>query len=54
MLGEEELPGHLGPHPGPVCSGQASAGGQVGRRIDCRDAFGHLQLERAEITIDNP
>ena len=53
MLGQEELPGHLGPHPRPIRSRQRSAGGQAGRRIDRRDASCHLEPERADVTIDD-
>ena len=38
MLGQEELAGHLGPHPRPISSRQRSVGGQAGRRIDRRDS----------------
>ena len=53
MLGEEELPGHLGPHPRPISSRQRSAGRQAGRRVDRRDASGHLEPERADVAIDD-
>ena len=53
MLGEEELPGHRGPHPRPIRSRQRSAGGKAGRRIDRRDASCHLEPERADNTIDD-
>jgi hypothetical protein len=54
MLGEEELPGHVGPHPGTDCSGQGSARRQAGRRLDRPDAFGDLEAERADLTINDP
>ena len=53
MLGEEELPGHLGPHPRPICSRQGSVRRQAGRRLDRRDASGDLEPERADLTIDD-
>ena len=53
MLGQEELAGHLGPHPRPVCSRQGSARGQAGRRIDRPDASGHFEPERADDTIND-
>ena len=54
MLGSEELPGHIGPHPGPISSRQRRAGRQAGCRIDRRDAFGHLEPKRADDTINDP
>jgi hypothetical protein len=54
MRGQEEFAGNLGPHPRPIGGRQRRAHGQAGRRIDHPDAFGHLQPERADITIDNP
>ena len=53
MLGEEELAGHLGPHPRPICSRQRRAGRQAGRRIDRREASGHFEAERADVTIND-
>jgi hypothetical protein len=53
MLGQERLTGHLGPYSGPICSRQRRAHGQAGCRIDCPDAFGHLEPERADDTIDD-
>ena len=53
MLGEEELAGHLGPHPRPLSSGQGSAGRKAGRRIDRREASGHLEAERADLTVND-
>jgi hypothetical protein len=54
MLGEEKLTGHLGPHPRPMVGRLRRAGGEAGRRIDRPDAFGHLEPERPDDTIDNP
>jgi hypothetical protein len=54
MLGPEGLPCYLSPHPGPICSRQRRARGPAGCRIDCRDAFGHLKPERADIAINDP
>ena len=53
MLGEEELAGHLGPHPRPICGRQRRVGRQAGRRVDRRDASGHLEPERADVAIDD-
>jgi hypothetical protein len=53
MLGEEELPGHLGPHPGPIGSRQGRVHRKAGCRIDCSDAFRHLQPKRAGDTIND-
>ena len=53
MRGQEELPGHLGPHPGPIRGRPGSAGGKAGRRMDRREASCHLEPERADITIDD-
>jgi hypothetical protein len=49
----EELTGHLGPHPRPICSRHRSVGRQTGRRLDRREASGHLKPERAKDTIDD-
>jgi hypothetical protein len=54
MLGQEELAGHLGPHSGPICGRQRRVGGKAGRAVDRGNASGHLEPERADITIDNP
>ena len=53
MLGEEELPGHLGPHPRPIGSRQRSAGRQAGRAVDRGDAPGDLEPKRADVTVDD-
>jgi hypothetical protein len=53
MLGEEELVGHFGPHLGPICSRQRRVRRKAGSRTGCRDAFGHLEPERADNTIDD-
>jgi len=53
MRREEELAGHLGPHPGPIRGRQRHVGRKAGRRIDRRDTFGHLEPERADDTIDD-
>jgi hypothetical protein len=54
MLSEEELPGHLSPHPRPVSRRDRG----VGRPPDCgverRDALGHHEPERAQIVVDDP
>jgi hypothetical protein len=53
MLSQEELPGHLSPHPRSV--GRRGRG--VGRRsdggVERRDALGHLEAEREEIVVDD-
>jgi hypothetical protein len=53
MLSEEELPGHLGPHPRPISSRQRSAGRKAGRRLDRREASCHLEAERADLTTND-
>jgi hypothetical protein len=53
MLGPEELAGHLGPHPGPVCGRQRCVGGKAGCRVDRRDAFRHFEAERADVAIND-
>jgi hypothetical protein len=53
MLGPEKLTGHLGLHPGPISSRLRRAHGQAGRRIDRRDAPGHLEPERADVPIED-
>jgi hypothetical protein len=53
VLGEEELAGHLGPHPRPLCGREGSAGGKAGCRIDCREASGHLEAERADANVND-
>ena len=53
MLGQEELPGHLGPHPRPICSRHRRVGRKASCRLDRRDAFRHLEPERADVTIDD-
>ena len=52
MRREEELAGHFGPHPRPICGGQGSAGGKASRGIDRREASCHFEAERADVTID--
>jgi hypothetical protein len=54
MLGQKELTGHLSPHPRPISSRQRCAHGQAVCAVDCPNAPGHLQPERADDTIDNP
>src|SRR5215218_6769808 len=54
MLGEEELPGDLGPHPRPISRRRRSLIRQAGRAIDRRDAFRDLEPERADDTINDP
>ncbi len=53
MLGPEELPCHLSPHPRPVSRRDRG----VGRPSDCgverRDALGHLDPKRAQIVVDD-
>jgi hypothetical protein len=53
MLGQEELAGYLGPHPCPIGSRQRRAHGQAGCRVDRRDAFGHLEPERADVPFED-
>ena len=54
MLSEEEVTSHLGPHSRPISSRHRGAHRQAGCRIDCRDAFRHLELERADVAIIDP
>ena len=54
MLGEEELPGHVGPHPGPICGRHWRVGWEAGRAVDCGNAPGDLLPERTDIAVDNP
>jgi hypothetical protein len=53
MLRGEELAGHLGPHPGPVCSGQGSAGGNAGRGVDRSEPSCHFAAEWADVTVND-
>jgi hypothetical protein len=53
MLGPEKLTGYLGPHPCSIGSRQRRAHGQAGCRIDRRDAFGHLEPERADVPFED-
>jgi hypothetical protein len=53
MRGKEEFAGHLGPHPGPICSRQRRVHGQAGCGIDRRDALGDFEPERADVPIDD-
>ena len=53
MRSEEELPGHLGPHPRPISGRQRSAGRQAARRLDRPDAFGDLEAERADVAVND-
>ncbi len=53
MLGEEELAGHRGPHPRPVCGRQGSAGGKVGRGPERRVASCHFEPERADLAVND-
>ena len=53
MLGGEEFPGHLGPHPRPVGSGQRRVRRHTGRRLDRPEAFADLEAERADVTIND-
>ena len=53
MLGEEELPGHLGPYPGPVRGRQRCVRGKAGSAVDCGNAPGDLEPERADVAIED-
>ena len=53
MLGEEELTGHLGPHPRPVSRRDRRVGRPSDGRVERRDALGHLDPERAQIIVDD-
>ena len=52
MRRKEELAGHLGPHPRPICGGQRSVGRKAARRLDRPEASCHFEAERADVTID--
>jgi hypothetical protein len=54
MLGQEEVAGHLGPHPRPISNRQRRGGRQGGRSVDPGNAPGDLEPEWADIAIDNP
>ena len=54
MLSQEELPGHLGPHPRPIRGRQRRVGRQASRRIDRSKASRDLEPKRADDTIDDP
>jgi hypothetical protein len=54
MLGEEEFPGHLSPHPGPISRRDGGVGRPSDGGIERRDALGHLDPERYQIVVDNP
>jgi hypothetical protein len=53
MRRKEEFAGHLGPHPRPISSGQGSARGQAGCRIDHREASCHFEAEWADASIED-
>ena len=53
VLGPEKLAAHLGPHPRPISSRQRRARRQAGRRLDRRNAPGHLEPKRADDTIND-
>jgi hypothetical protein len=54
MLGREKLPGHIGPHPGPISSQQRSAGRKAGRHLDRRVTSRDFEPERADVPINDP
>jgi hypothetical protein len=53
MLSEEELPGHLSPHPRPVSRRDRGVGRHSDGGVERRDASGHLEPERDEIVVDD-
>jgi hypothetical protein len=53
MLGEEELPCHLSPHPRPVSRRDRGVGRPSDGGVERRNALGHLEPEREEIVVDN-
>jgi hypothetical protein len=53
MLGTEELPGHLSPHPRPVSRRIEASAGHPIARVERRDALGHLDPKRAQIVVDH-
>jgi hypothetical protein len=53
MLGPEELPCHLSPHPRPVSRRDRGVGRPSDCRVERRDALGHLEPKRAKIVVDD-
>jgi hypothetical protein len=53
MLGEEELTGHLSPHPRPVSRRDRGVGRPSDGGVERRDALSHLNPKRAQIVVDN-
>ena len=53
MRAARKTPGHLGPHPLRSVRRQRRVRGQAGCGIDRRDAFGHLEPERADVPIED-
>jgi hypothetical protein len=53
MLGQEELPGHLGSHARPIGSRHRSVRRKVSCGLDRRDTFGHLKTERAHVVVED-
>jgi hypothetical protein len=53
MLGPEELPCYLSPHPCPVSRGDRAVGRPADGAVERRDALGHLEPERAQPIVDD-
>ena len=53
VLGDEELAGHLGPHPRPVSRRDRRVGRQPVARVERRDPLGHLEPERRSVVVDD-
>ena len=53
MLSEEELPGHLSPHPRPVSRRDRGVSWPSDCSVERRDALGHLEPKRAQIVVDD-
>ena len=51
VLGDEELPCHLGADPGPIRSRHSPVTGQPGRLVEGGDPFRHLDPERRHIRL---
>jgi hypothetical protein len=54
MLGEEELPCHLSPHPRPVSRRDRGVGRPSDGGVERRDPLGHLEPKREKIVVDDP
>jgi hypothetical protein len=53
MLSDEEIPGHLSPHPGPVSRSNRGVGRRFDGGVERRKALGHLNPKRDQIVVDD-